>query len=192
MSLIYKLVLTVIWRISIFSEFFEKLKIVDERLGQWRNQLYLCWGRCWVMGHSVLAQRVPFPGPLCISHTWHTCAVLLHSFQQVPWQQNDGEVNSPPLNACQAASAATIPDRFVDTAIKADRNKGVEAAAQGNSDEGENAASEGAEQGQGAASEGWLCVCVWVWLPISRKPFHCSPFLISHSLFVCTFLCYTN
>lgn len=88
--------------------------------------------------------------------------MLLHSFQQVPWQQNDGEVNSPPLNACQAASAATIPDRFVDTAIKADRNKGVEAAAQGNSDEGENAASEGAEQGQGAASEGWLCVCVSV------------------------------
>lgn len=67
--------------------------------------------------------------------------MLLHSFQHVPWQQNDGEINSSSLNACQAASEVMILDKFVDTAIKAHRNKGIETAAKRNSDERDNTAS---------------------------------------------------
>lgn len=73
-------------------------------------------------------------------HLTHMC-MLLHSFQHVPWQQNDGEINSSSLNACQAASEVMILDKFVDTAIKTQRNKGIETAAKGNSDERDNRAS---------------------------------------------------
>lgn len=65
----------------------------------------------------------------------------LHSLQHVPWQQNDGEINSSSLNACQAASVVMILDKFVDAAVKAQRNKGTETAAKGNSDERHNIAS---------------------------------------------------
>lgn len=47
--------------------------------------------------------------------------MVLRSSQHVPWQQNDGEINSSSLNACQAASEVMILDKFVDAAVKAHR-----------------------------------------------------------------------
>lgn len=73
-----------------------------------------------------------------LSHTYYTCAALLHSGQHVSWQQNDGEINSGSLNACQVASEVMILDKWVDTAGKAHGNKGIEAAAKGNGDETQN------------------------------------------------------
>lgn len=112
--------------------------------------------------------------------------MLLHSLQHVPWQQNDGEINSSSLNACQAAPEVMILDKFIDSAVKAHRNKGIETATEGNSNETHNIAShKTAKPRKQNLKDASVHVCV----AASQQEVLCTVvFFPFHRLYICIYL----